>query len=362
MTLIPPHTPKARMLLLVALFLATPLLAGCTVPGPLGGTERACDAHDIVQRGLEHLADIAHEDGGVPAWPDGGPDPKTTMWVLVAAALARRAGHEGVFDAGPHTAYLKAHTGRLPVETTPIDSAANNMSLARAAFVTWGKDPGGIRIDDPDHPDVVTVEQAWQARYDNGTGRYGTRPNEHVFGAWAALLFAPGTDIRHKMADYTGNATTNPALAKQGPELYTNDAWYAAHARIALGPAPARHGANTTLAATLDQALDDHHDPKTGGVRGFVTSDTPDASSTAAALIAWTLQAQADIPADTPGDELPTILHTARGQAATEFLCSLQQSDGEIRFSIDRRFAPTKTTAEVVMGLAFAEQPIPWGA
>ncbi|MBW3583589.1 MAG: hypothetical protein KY455_10875 [Euryarchaeota archaeon] len=258
--------------------LVTPIVAGCVAPGQ--PDLLACDETSLIRDAVAHLARLGDATGGgLPYAPGKEPDPKTTAWVLLATAVARRAGHEGGFDPEPHLDYLHAHLVDLPREATPIDSAANNLSLARAAFQSWGKPPQHIPFEDPHHPEVRTLADAWDARYDPETGRYGGRLNEHLFGAFAAWVFDPPGARIDAMGRYVGDPDKNPDLAREGTDAYGRDAWYAGHARSALGPAPENH----TLAEGLDRILDARTEQ--GATKGFADARKPDASSTAAAIL-----------------------------------------------------------------------------
>lgn len=327
-------SPSVRPTTILALLAFTlPLLAGCVAP-----TAPPCDATQLIRDGTSALGDLADPAGGIRPHGGADADPRTTAWALLAAGLARRTGIEGGFDPAPHLDHLKTHLDTLAEEGSPVDSAANNLSLARAAFQVWGSQASGIRIADPQHPDARTLEDAWETRYDHERGRYGVRLNEHLFGAFAAWIFAPAGERLDAMAD-----TTVTLLDDNATDPTTKDAWWAAYARAALGPEP--QGDAAELATRLESVLDEHQQ-EDGGVRGFASATAADASTTAAAILAW----QRD------GERLDG----AHIGPAIDWLCTAQRDDGTIPFRPDQPILPAKTTAEVVIAVALVKQPIPW--
>lgn len=334
-----PHLGRIRTMhpfpaVALAVLLA-PLVAGCLAAQP----EPPCDSHSLLIDATIFLSDTAHADGGVPARTDGTPDPRTTAWVLLATGLSRRAGTEGLFDAAPHVEWLKQHVDDMMQEGTPVDSIANNASLARLALQVWGKPAAGIAVTHNGHD--TTLAAVWDDHYDSTTGRYGTRSNEHLFGAFAAWLFGANDTVRAAMAHHTESLADNRTLwGDTGP--FAHDAWWAAYARIAIGPRPE----NESLDVHLAQVLRDHHSDE-GGVRGFASADNADASTTAAAMVAWRV------------DGIPPTNPLMRD--AVSYLCGMQRHDGAIPFSRDNTMPLVKTTAEVVIAAAMLEQPVPWG-
>lgn len=327
-------SPSIRLTTSVALLALTlPIMAGCIAP-----TEPPCDATALIRDGTLALADLAAPAGGIRPHGGADADPKTTAWALLAAGLARRTGIEGGFDPAPHLDHLKAHLDSMTAEGPGVDSAANNVSLARAALQVWGNPASGIRIEDPEHPDARTLEDAWEARYDEEQARYGVRLNEHLFGAFAAWIFAPAGARLDAMAD-----TTVTLLDDDANDPTTKDAWWAAYARAALGPDP--QGDAAELATRLEAILDDHQQ-EDGGVRGFASAKRPDASTTAAAILAWQRDGEG--------------VDGARIGPAIDWLCTARRDDGTVPFRSDQPILPAKTTAEVVIAVALVKQPIPW--
>lgn len=325
--------------LAVAAFLV-PALAGCFAPTPAA----PCNALSLLRGGIDYLNKQADPDGGISNGNGETPNPRTTAWTLLAAGLARRSGQEGGFDAEPHVTWLKNRTTGMLSEGSAVDSAANNASLVRVALQVWGQSPFTVPVEDPTYPHATHLKAAWDARFDSASGRYGTRINEHLFASFAAWLFGPPDDTRNAMARYTEHLADNATAwtASQQHGAYGNDAWYAAYARIAVGPQPN----NTTLDTHLNTILSNHQQ-NNGGVHGPDTSQTPDASTTAAALMAW----RVDQTARTD----PRIV------SAIDYLCTLRAADGSIPFSTENAEPRAKTTAEVVIALALVEKPIPWG-
>jgi hypothetical protein len=322
-----------RVGLLVALLVSV-ALSGCMEVGLQRGS---CDAVSLVEGGVLYLETYEVETGGVSARLDGPADPRVTAWVLLAASLADRAGPAAVaFDGREHALWLADQAPGMLREGTGVDSAANNASLLRSALQAWGHSGHGVWVDDPAHPDVRTLAEAWDARLDNETGFYGSRLNEHLFAGFAARVFTHDLGLLERL----GTALASQR-AQQDADLYEVDAWYAAYARALLGPQPV----DAALAEQLDEILESRQLPD-GSIVPFEGAPRSDASTTAAALLAWGAQGR--------------TLEDAQVGAAVDWLCALQQDNGGIPFASDMRMLHVKTTAEVVIAVSLLLEPIDW--
>ena len=326
-----PPTRRRRAAAVVLLtILAAPLLAGCTAPG----TQPPCDLDALLRDGVTALQPRADPRGGMPAIPGTEPDPRTTARVLIGAGLVRRAGYEGAFDAAPHVAYLRDNLVAMTTARAPVDSVPNNLSLAALALQVWGHDPHGVPLNE-----THTLGDAWDAHYDPATGRFGVRLNEHLFGAFAAWLLGPPDERLVAMAEHTAARLAAPG---PGGDPTARDAWWAAYARAALGAPPA----DLAQAARMEAILAAHRE-EGGGVRGFASAKHADASTTAAAVLAWERSGEG-----------PSGPHVA---AATAYFCSARRADGLVPFRAGTDHLPVKTTAEVLIALALVKQDVPWG-
>ncbi len=317
-------------------FMAALLLAGCLVPGGPSFSTGECDAGVLVHGGMDFLATNALPGGGVAPRAGADPDPRLTAWALIAGGVAKRTGQEGSFDGRVHRDWLQGELPGMMREGTGVDSMANNLSLARAALQAWGRAAQGVALQDPQHPGVESLADAWEARYDDQTGVYGDRPNEHLFAGFAARIFE---DNRTRL-DAMGLAL-NGTDTGDDEGLYTKDGWYAGYARALLGPQPV----NASLAARLDAILGDRQQGD-GGLKGFAEATGPDASTTAAALLGWQAAGRS--------------LQDPEVENAVVYLCGLVDDEGAIVFSADQRSLRVKTTSEVVIALSLFLEPIPW--
>lgn len=321
---------------LVGVSLVASLLTGCLSPaGPFSATGE-CDAVSLVHGGVEFLDTQTVAAGGVAPRPGDDPDPRLTAWVLIATGVAKRTGQEGSFDGRVHRDWLQDELPGMMQEGTGVDSTANNLSLARAALQAWGRMAQGVPLQDPEHPGVESLADAWQARYDEASGVYAQRFNEHLFAGFAARVFE---DNRTRL-DAMGRALDGTTPGDDGA-LYERDAWYAGYARALLGPEPV----NVSLAARLDAIMSERQQAD-GGLKGFADAAGPDASTTAAALLGWQASGRS--------------LQDEEVEKAVAYLCGLMDVDGAVVFSADREFLRVKTTAEVVIALSLYLEPIPW--
>lgn len=327
-----------RAVLLLALLLA-PVSAGCLAPDALAP---ACDAEHLLVEGTAFLAAQADDAGGIRSHPTADPDPRLTAWALIAAGLARRTGHEDLFDPDPHLAWLPEALPLLLREGTAVDSAANNLSLARAALQAWGRSTDAVSVagsgPGSDAAADRSLAAAWEARYSATTGRYGARLNEHLFAGFAARLFEADAARLAAMAHALDHDGSWPTAAGHDP--FDGDVWFAAYARALLGPTP--H--NASLAARLDATLTARQQPD-GGSLSIPAAHRSDASSTAAAVLAW--------------GESGAGATDARIAAAVGFLCATQRADGAMPFRAGEDVLVVKTTAEAVAALALLVEPVP---
>lgn len=314
--------------------LLVPVLAGCIGPGdPM---PRDCDAWNLVHDGVAYFTTRTHGEGGIVARVGAEPDPELTAWVLIATGVAKRTGQEG-FDGRDHRDWLQDRLQEIVFEGDGTGSVPDELSLTRAALQAWGTMGAGVPFEDPDHEQVRSLADAWDVRFDEATGRYGDRLQEHLLGGFAARIFEYNLTRLQKMAAAL-DGTENPS---SGEDPYHGDTWSAGYARALLGPEPD----NASLAGHLDRLLDQRQDA-TGGVYAAPDATGPDASSTAAALFAWQAAGR--------GLEDPQVA------LAVDHLCGLVRDDGAVPFAGDYHVAHVKTTAEVVIALSLFLEPVPW--
>lgn len=320
-------------------------LPGCLSPGDPG---QECSPVTLVEGGVAYFSGFEAQGGGIALRSgdeerdegegDGEEgDPRVTAWVLLASRLADRAAQAAVaFDGRDHAQWLIQRLPMMLQEGTGVDSAANNVSLARAALQAWGIPAHRIELKDPDDPDVMTLQQAWEARYDEQTGRYGDRLNEHLFAGFAARVFEHDLGLLERMGEaaVAANETEDGAL-------YAHDAWFTGYARALLGPGPV----DPAFADWLDGVLTARQQ-EAGGVVAFEGSDRADASTTAATLLAWGAQGK--------------DLEDPQVQRAVAWLCGIVREDGGVPFAGDLDGATVKTTAEVVIAVSLLLEPIEW--
>ncbi len=281
-----------RMLLLLAVFVVA---SGCV----------ALEAQSpLVPRGLEYLQSVQNEDGGFAGAGTGPSDFSTSAWVALAFGAADPAN-----DAvSALRAYLANQSEAVLTNATGSFSRANAVSL----FVL-----ASLAIDVPGRDEHVARLRVY---LDNTT----LAANERLF-----LLGALGRTGETEAASALAAEIHAKLLDPKDADL-AKDAWMRSHAVLAL-LANNQASNDRDLRAAARSLL-----PFQKEDAGFRSSPEfePDASTTAA-VVAVLSQIR--------------FVYSHEHETGLDFILSLQQPSGKVRFSEEFDFSPVKTTAEAIL-------------
>lgn len=281
-----------RILSLVAVFV---IVSGCV----------ALETQSpLIPRGLDYLVSAQNDDGGFAGSGTGPSDFSTSAW----AALAFGAS-DPTNDAVPALrAYLATQSEAVHNNATGSFSRSNAVSLYVLA---------SLAIDVPAREEHV---QRLRVYLDNST----LAANERIF-LLGALGRAGETEIAGPLATDIHAKLLDPKDAD-----LANDAWMRSHAVLAL-LANNQSNNDRDLRAAARSLL-----PFQKGDAGFRSSPEfePDASTTAA-VVAVLSQIR--------------FVYSHEHETGLDFILSLQQPSGSVRFSEEFDFSPVKTTAEAIL-------------
>lgn len=266
---------------------------------------------DIVPAAMEYLRSVQRPDGGFAATENGSSDFATSAWVALAFGAAKADGA----SVESLRAFLRSQAGAVRNGTTGSLSAVNPVALY--VLADRSLEVGGPSLD--------SLLLGFVGNTSLGT-------NERIF-----LLGALG---RAGLGHGSLHAQLREEVANNRTSLVSSDAWFRAHAVLALlasggsGSEPYFREAARTLLFFQKQGS------------GFRSSPEyePDASTTAAVVAVLR--------------KVPFV-YSDEVNTGKEFLDGAQQPAGWIRFSTEADFGRTKTTAEAILGFTGAG---PFGA
>lgn len=258
----------------------------------------------LLPRGLDYLESVQNDDGGFAGAGTGPSDFSTSAWVALAFGAA-----DPTNDAVPALrAYLANQSQAVHTNATGSFSRSNAVSL----YVL-----SSLAIDLPGRDEHV-------ARLRESLDNTTLAANERIF-----LLGALGSAGEIEAAAPLANEIHAKILDPSDADL-TKDAWMRAHAVLAL-LANNQSSNDRDLRAAARSLL-----PFQKEDAGFRSSPAfePDASTTAA-VVAVLSQIR--------------FVYSHEHETGLEFILSLQQPSGSVRFSEEFDFSPVKTTAEAIL-------------
>lgn len=258
----------------------------------------------LVPRGLEYLTAVQNDDGGFAGTGAGPSDFSTSAWA--ALAFGASDPHN---DAVPALRdYLANQSESVRTNATGSFSRANAVSL----FVL-----ASVAIDVPDREQHVARLRQF---VDNST----MAANERLF-LLGALARAGELESSESLV-----AEIRARILDPNDADLAKDAWMRSHAVLALLASNQSSNDRDLRAATRSLLEFQKED---AGFRSSLEYE-PDASTTAA-VVAVLSQIR--------------FVYSHEHETGLEFILSLQEPSGSVRFSEEFDFAPVKTTAEAIL-------------
>jgi hypothetical protein len=280
------------------------LSAGC-VKDPLGG--------EIQGRAVDYLVAAQRSDGGWSATANGTSEFAATCWVVLALSAAKAP--EDVLARA--RARLEAWSDNVSRDDTDSFSASNAIALYVLAGIALGI------------PDAKWAGTDPLSRLEANASNDTLALNERLF-VLGALGAAGKTERLGPLRDEIRAKLDGGNETELG-----SDAWFrsvAILAMLASGDDPESESSRLWARSLLPYQKDE---------TGFFSNPQypPDSSTTASVLAVLTKI---------------RFVYSEDRTSATEFLGSMQQADGSIRFSKEYDFGPAKTSAEAILGITGA--------